>query len=81
MPENKIPTRLTISNIPIEYIETYLNICDGLDLTREQLFMLLMSEKGLRDGGLKHVFPDNQSRTEWVELLINRMFKYANSSN
>jgi len=81
MPEKKIPTRLTISNIPIEYIETYLNICDGLDLTREQLFMLLMSEKGLTDDGLKHVFPDKQSRTEWVELLINRMFKYANSNN
>lgn len=81
MPEKKTPTRLTISNLPIDYIETYLNICDRLDLSREQLFMLLMSEKGLKDDGLKHVFPDTKLHAEWVELLINRMFMYANSNN
>jgi len=81
MKKTKIPSRLSIPDLPIEYIETYIHICDAFELTRAQLFMVVTSGNGLVDGGVDKVFPDVEARSEWTELLINKIFSFANQTN
>ncbi|UZE97226.1 hypothetical protein [Alkalimarinus alittae] len=69
----KIPSRLTIS-LPIEYIETYLQLCDAFELTRDQLFMILTSGNGLIDGGVEKIFPDGVSKSEWGRTYSQQDF-------
>lgn len=76
----KIPSRLTIS-LPPAYTEIYLNLCDAFDLTREQLLMVMMTDKGLIDDGIGKIFPDEISKSEWAEQITNKIFQFANSLN
>lgn len=74
----RIPTRLTIQ-LPTGYTEIFLNLCDAFNLSRDQLFMLLMVDKGLADGGQGMIFADEASKSEWSEFITNKIFKIANS--
>lgn len=76
----KIPSRLTIS-LPTEYIETYLQLCDAFELTRDQLFVIITSGNGLIDGNVEKIFPDVASKSVWAELIASKVFQFANSLN
>ncbi|MBL4761575.1 MAG: hypothetical protein JKY93_02620 [Gammaproteobacteria bacterium] len=74
------PKNLVITKLGQEYHEAYLNLCELLELTKDQLLILLLTEKGVIDGGIENAFPDKLAQDGWEEVLIKRFFDMCNLS-
>ncbi len=73
-----IPTKLVITNLPIEYHQAFLDMAELMQLTRDQLLVLLMVGARVVDGGLNTVIPDPHAQGEWRNLMLNRIFELGN---
>jgi len=73
-----LPTKLVITNLPIEYHQAFLDLADITELSRDQLLVLLMVGARAVDGGLNTVIPDPHAQGEWRNLMLNRIFELGN---
>lgn len=68
-------TNLVITGLADEYRQAFLNMADAMELSRDQLLVLLMV--GSRDG-LDAVIPDRDAQIEWRDLMLHRTFELTN---
>jgi len=71
-------TNLVITGLADEYRQAFLNMADAMELSRDQLLVLLMV--GSRDvqDGLDAVIPDRGAQIEWRDLMLHRTFELTN---
>ncbi len=67
-------TKLVITDISPNQRQAFLNMADTLELTRGQLFTLLLVGAEIVGGGLDQVIPDKGDQNEWRDLMVQRTF-------
>ena len=72
------PKNLIITSLPVEYIHLFKNLCEAMDLSRDQLLILLMTGAGYVSGGIENIIDDEEALAEWREALVKRVFALSN---
>ena len=73
-----LPTKLVITGLAEEYHQAFLDMADIMELSRDQLLVLLMVGARVVDGGLNTAIPDPHAQGEWRNLMLNRIFELGN---
>ena len=68
---------LVITGLADEYRQSFLDIADTMELSRDQLLILLLAGANIVDGGLNAVIPNWDGRIEWRDLMERRFFELA----
>lgn len=76
MAKNK---NLVITDVSPEHRQTFLDLTEAMHLSRGGLLALLMADANILNGGLSEAIPDHDAQIEWRELLVKRLFEYANN--
>lgn len=67
-------TKLVITDISPNQRQAFLNMADTLELTRGQMFALLLVGAEIVSGGLDQVIPNIEAQGEWRDLMVQRTF-------
>lgn len=70
-------TRLVITDISPNQRQAFFNMADTLELTRGQLFTLLLVGAEIVGGGLDQVIPNAKAQDEWRDLMVQRAFELS----
>ena len=73
-----LPTKLVITGLAEEYHQAFLDMAELMQLTRDQLLVLLMVGARVVDGGLNTVIPDPHAQGEWRDIMFRRIFELGN---
>ena len=72
-------TNLVITDVADGHRQVFLDLADAMELSRGQLLALLLAGAGAVNGGLDAAIPDHEAQVEWRELLVQRLFEFANN--
>jgi hypothetical protein len=68
------PKNLVITSLPAEYIHLFKDLCEAMELSRDQLLILLLTGAGHVSGGLENIIDDEDALAEWREMMVYRIF-------
>lgn len=68
---------LVITGLPTEWTTLFKDLCDALELSRDQLLILLMIQNGTTVEQVDGAIAKFQAQTEWRELVMSRLFMFV----
>lgn len=70
-------TNLVITGMPAEWATLFKNLCDALELSRDQLLILLMIQNGTTTRRVEEVVKAFKDDAQWRELVLSRALTFA----